>query len=129
MAAVAMQSDTKERVDLATQIHDNRLSWQAPSGPWQVMLFVCVPDGARELVDYLDPDSVGEFVQLTYEKYYETFPEYFGRTIDSRVLRRTDFSLGGRWSCLDACIQRAFSGKVWAKSGPLLSGTLVRYRP
>ncbi len=98
MAAVAMQTETQERVDLMEQIHGNQLTWQAPPGPWQVMLFVCVPDGARGLVDYLDPESVGQFAKLTYDKYYETFPEHFGKTIDSAFYDEPTFHWveGGR---------------------------------
>jgi hypothetical protein len=83
MAAVAMHTQTKERVDLTAQVRQGRLSWQAPAGPWQVMLCVCVRDGAGGLVDYLEPESVRKFVALTYEKYYQTFSNHFGSTIDS----------------------------------------------
>jgi hypothetical protein len=38
---------------------------------------------AGRLVDYLDPEAVGKFITLTYEKYYARFPEHFGKTIDS----------------------------------------------
>ena len=98
MAAVAMHAQTKERVDLTAHVRDNRLTWRAPAGSWQVMLFVCVPDGARGLVDYLDPEAVREFVELTYEKYYQTFPEHFGKTIDSAFYDEPTFHWveGGR---------------------------------
>jgi len=98
MAAVAMHRETQERLDLTTQVRDNRLSWQAPAGPWQVMLFVCAPDGARGLVDYLDPEAVRKFIALTYEKYYQTFPEHFGKTIDSAFYDEPTFHWvqGGR---------------------------------
>ncbi len=98
MAAVAMRTDTKERIDLAEQVQGSQLSWQAPAGSWQIMLFVCVTDGARGLVDYLDPEAVGKFVKLTYDKYYETFPEHFGKTIDSAFYDEPTFHWvqGGR---------------------------------
>ncbi len=32
------------------------------------------PDGARGLVNYLDPEAVKRFIGLTYEKYYVRFP-------------------------------------------------------
>ncbi|MHB8899136.1 MAG: glycosyl hydrolase [Thermoguttaceae bacterium] len=98
MAAVAMHTQTKERVDLAPYVRDGRLAWQAPEGPWQVMLFVCVTDGARGLVDYLDPESVRKFVSLTYDKYYAAFPEHFGKTIDSAFYDEPTFHWveGGR---------------------------------
>ncbi len=98
MAAVAMQSDTKERVDLAVHVQSGRLAWQAPAGNWQVMLFLCVPDGAGGLVDYLDPVAVQKFASLTYDKYYEAFPDHFGKTIDSAFYDEPTFHwvAGGR---------------------------------
>ena len=47
------------------------------------MLFTCVRDGARCLVDYLDPAAVQRFIGLTYQAYYDKFPGQFGATIDS----------------------------------------------
>lgn len=98
MAAVAMERTTRQRVDLGAHVDGGRLTWDAPAGAWQVMLFVCVPDGARGLVDYLDPESVRKFASLTYEKYYEAFPEHFGRTIDSAFYDEPTFHWveGGR---------------------------------
>ena len=78
------------------------------------MLFVCVPDGARDLVDYLDPDAVRKFVELTYEKYYQTFPEHFGKTIDSAFYDEPTFHWvqGGRaWT---PAFNRAFHREVSA---------------
>jgi hypothetical protein len=98
MAAVAMNATTLERLDLASHVQDGRLSWPAPAGTWRVMLFLCVPDGARDLVDYLDPEAVKKFVNLTYEKYYQAFPEHFGKTIDSAFYDEPTFHWieGGR---------------------------------
>jgi hypothetical protein len=96
MAAVAMNASTFERLDLAAHIRDGRLSWQTPAGSWRAMLFVCVPDGARGLVDYLDPESVKKFVDLTYERYCRAFPEHFGKTIDSAFYDEPTFHwIGG----------------------------------
>jgi len=98
MAAVAMHAETKQRVDLIMHVRESHLTWQAPAGSWQVMLFVCVPDGARGLVDYLDPESVRKFVSLTYDQYYAAFPEHFGKTIDSAFYDEPTFHWvqGGR---------------------------------
>jgi hypothetical protein len=98
MAAVAMSSDTKERIDLTARAGQGRLEWAVPQGPWKVMLFTCVPDGARGLVDYLDPEAVTKYVSLTYERYYRRFPEHFGRTIDSAFYDEPTFHWlqGGR---------------------------------
>jgi len=47
------------------------------------MLFTCVRDGGGGLVDYLEPDAVRRFIELTYQAYYDKFPKHFGTTIDS----------------------------------------------
>ena len=120
MAAVAMQSDTKERVDLAAHVQSGRLAWQAPAGNWQVMLFLCVPDGAGGLVDYLDPVAVQKFAALTYDKYYEAFPDHFGKTIDSAFYDEPTFHWVARRTRLDARIQRAIHGEIRLQSGPRL---------
>ena len=98
MAAVAMNTATLERLDLATHISNGRLSWAAPAGTWRVMFFACVSDGAGGLVDYLDPEAVKKFVSLTYEQYYRAFPEHFGKTIDSAFYDEPTFHWvqGGR---------------------------------
>ncbi|MDX9755733.1 MAG: glycosyl hydrolase, partial [bacterium] len=83
MSAVAMQADTLERVLLTPFITNEQLQWQAPAGPWRIMLFSCVRDGNRGLVDYLDPEAVQQFIALTYDKYYEALQPHFGKTIDS----------------------------------------------
>jgi hypothetical protein len=98
MAAVAMHRETKERLDLTGRARDGRLAWNSPPGPWQVLVFTCVSDGARGLVDYLDPDAVRKFIGLTYQKYYDKFPQHFGRTIDSAFYDEPTFhwTQGGR---------------------------------
>ncbi|OHB85327.1 MAG: hypothetical protein A2V98_16360 [Planctomycetes bacterium RBG_16_64_12] len=98
MGAVAMNTGTRERLNLTDRVRDGALTWDVPAGPWKIMLFTCVPDGARGLVDYLDPESVRKFIALTYEKYYEKLPEHFGKTIDSAFFDEPTFHWveGGR---------------------------------
>ena len=83
MGAAAMNTATKEIVDISDRAHDGTLSWDVPAGTWKVMRFACVTDGARDLVDYLSPEAVQQFASLTYQKYYDRFPGHFGTTIDS----------------------------------------------
>ena len=83
MGAVAMNQATKQRENITGQVKDGKLVWVAPAGDWQVMLFTCVRDGAAGLVDYLNPDAVKGFIELTYQAYYDKFPAQFGTTIDS----------------------------------------------
>lgn len=129
MAAVAMEQATLERVDLTGRVQDGKLTWEAPAGAWKVMLFTCVPDGARGLVDYLDPESVGKFISHTYQKYYEKFPQHFGTTIDSAFYDEPTFHWiqGGRaWTpSFNARFQEKFGESparwypaLWMDIGP-----------
>lgn len=79
MAAVAMESQTKQRIDLAGFIKDAKLTWNMPVGTWKVMFFVCEPQS--EFVDYLDPEAVKRWMTLTYDQFYKRFSRHFGTTI------------------------------------------------
>ena len=81
MSIVAMDMESKTRVDLTSRVKDGKVSWSVPKGKWKVMIFVCVKDGDPN-VDYLDPEGVERFVQMTHQQYYDRFKEYFGTTID-----------------------------------------------
>jgi hypothetical protein len=83
MSAVAMNAKTLQRVNLTPRVQGGSLDWQVPAGDWKIMFFTCVVDGARHLVDYLEPESVKKYVSLTYEKYYAALSAHFGKTIDS----------------------------------------------
>ena len=95
MGAVAMNMATYERLDVTGQVREGVLDWKVPSATWKLMAFVCtdeirglcapypdhlIPGG---LVDFLDPDAVRKYIELTYQAYYDAFPEHFGSTIDS----------------------------------------------
>jgi len=82
MSVVAMQMDSRKRVDLTGKIKDGKIAWTVPKGKWKIMTFVCVEDGDPN-VDYLDPDAVAHFVEMTHQQYYDRFKEYFGNTIDA----------------------------------------------
>ena len=45
MSVVAMNTATKERVDLAEKTRERRLRWSVPAGTWKIMDFMCVKDG------------------------------------------------------------------------------------
>lgn len=83
MGAVAMNTATFERKNITAQVKDGKLQWQTPPGTWKVMLFTCVRDGDKGLVNFLDPEAVKRFIDLTYQAYYDKFPQHFGKTIDS----------------------------------------------
>jgi hypothetical protein len=98
MAVVAMQTRNRDRIDLAPFLREGRIEWNVPPGEWQVLTFECVRDGARGLVDYLDPAAVQRFIELTYERYYQRLGPHFGRTIDSAFYDEPTFHWiqGGR---------------------------------
>jgi hypothetical protein len=81
MSVVAMETRTKQRVDLTPLADNGRVTWQAPEGSWKIMIFVCVKDG-EPIVDYLCPEAVSRFVEMTHQQYFDRFKEHFGTTID-----------------------------------------------
>jgi len=81
MSIVAMEMESKKRVNLTGMAKDGKIAWSVPKGKWKVMIFICVKDGDPN-VDYLDPEGVGHFVEMTHRQYYNRFKEYFGNTID-----------------------------------------------
>lgn len=83
MGAVAMNKATKQRENISDKIKDGKIVWSAPAGDWQLMIFTCVRDGGAGLVNYLSPEAVKCFIDLTYQAYYNKFPSHFGTTIDS----------------------------------------------
>ncbi len=84
MGAVGMEKESKKRIDLSAFAGIEKLTANLPAGEWNVMIFTIVADSSsdRKHCDYLSPEAVGKFINLTYDKYYETFPEQFGTTID-----------------------------------------------
>lgn len=80
MAAVAMDTLTRQRISLIPYTKDKQVDWKVPTGAWKVMFFVCVKDGDPN-VDYLDPEAVKLFIKETHEEYYKRFPESFGTVI------------------------------------------------
>lgn len=85
MAAVAMNVETLERINLSDFINERRiLDWKVPKGEWRIMFFTChiAPFFKSYFpVDYLDSTAVSHFMSLTYDKYAEQFSSYFGNTI------------------------------------------------
>ncbi len=85
MAAVAMNMNTKERIDLSEFIVNNLLSWQTTREEgWKVMLFMCqkATFWKHDMpLDAMNPEAVKQFINLTYDKYEEQFGSYFGNTI------------------------------------------------
>ncbi|HUS72073.1 MAG TPA: glycosyl hydrolase [Sedimentisphaerales bacterium] len=80
MSIVAMNTGTKERVDLTGKVSQGSISWSVPKGSWKIMTFVCVLDGDSN-VDYLEPDQVAKFIGMVYQPYYDNFGSDFRPTI------------------------------------------------
>jgi hypothetical protein len=81
MSVVAMNMRTKKRIKLADRARSGKVVWSVPEGQWKIMIFVCVKDGDPN-VDYLDPEAVSHFVEMTHQQYYKRFKAYFGSTVD-----------------------------------------------
>lgn len=83
MSAVAFNEDSLERRDVTEFCSDGNenLIWNE-EGRWSLLRFYCRHDD-HILVNYLEPESVKCFIELTHEAFYRHFPEYFGTTIDS----------------------------------------------
>ena len=79
MAAVAMNADTKERIDLSGNITEETIVWKVPEGNWKIMQFVCVADDDPNM-DYLSEEAAKAYISMTHEAYYKRMPEYFGKT-------------------------------------------------
>ena len=83
MSLVAWNRTTNEIINLREHLNEaNQLTWTAPEGRWQVMLFQCVTDGDPN-VDYLSSEAVSLFIQDTHGAYYKHFPDAFGQTVIS----------------------------------------------
>ena len=80
MSLVAMNTGTKERVDLTGKVRGGAIAWNVPAGSWKIMTFVCVLDGDPN-VDYLEPEQVAKFIGMVYQPYYDKFGQDFGVTI------------------------------------------------
>lgn len=80
MSIVVMETKTLKRLDLTDQISKRTLKWNVPAGEWKIMIFMCVKD-SDHIADYLDPAAVRNFIDMTHEKYYDKFKEYFGTVI------------------------------------------------
>lgn len=89
MGVVAMNIETGERIDVTSLVDGSgQLQYTVPEGQWRIMIFTCIREEPFELwgrkcrfIDYLDPDAVEKFIQITHQQYYDRFPQHFGSTI------------------------------------------------
>ena len=90
MAVTAMNAKTLKIMDLSGYVHDGRLIWNCSEPGWKVLIFTCVQD-EWDHVNYLDPNSVKRFIEITHDVYYKHFKEYFGDVIDSTFYDEPQF--------------------------------------
>lgn len=95
MAGIAMEKNTLERVDVTDRCQSGSLRWHC-GGEWELLTFHCRADSWGK-VNYLDPQAVERFIEITHEEYYRRFASYFGTVIDSTFYDEPWFtSLQGR---------------------------------
>ncbi|MFN3486803.1 MAG: glycosyl hydrolase, partial [Planctomycetota bacterium] len=79
--------DGASLVDLAPQVRNGRLVWDAPAGRWRVMKFTWEYTGPKAMqqkmiaVDGADRECVEWFLRTVYQPHYDRFREDFGKTI------------------------------------------------
>ena len=91
MAVVAMDTATKERIDLTDKITEGVIVWKVPEGRWKIMQFVCVNDGDPNM-DYLSKDAAKAYVTMTHEQYYKRFPNISVRPSPKRFSTNRPFT-------------------------------------
>jgi hypothetical protein len=79
-AVVAMDTVTNARIDLISCVTDGKLKWSSVEGHWKVLVFTCV-DAGNTIVDYMSPEAVQFYINMTHDEYYKRFGKYFGTTI------------------------------------------------
>ena len=89
VGAVAMNLDSRERIDISDRFENGTLVYDVPQGGWKVMLFYLDPRFTPNsqkggFVDYLDRGAVAKYIDLNFEPYYKHLKKYFGT-----VIRRT----------------------------------------
>ncbi|WP_417444158.1 glycosyl hydrolase [Joostella sp.] len=131
LSAVAMNMETKERIDLAPFIENKLLSWSVPKrGDWHVQFYMCRPGTfwkSHMPVDYLDEEAVNIFMDLTYEEYAKRFESYFKNTIqltffdDVGFLRRERTWTGKfneKFEAVNGYAPTLFYPALWYDIGP-----------
>ncbi len=82
---VASLSEEDGILDLSRYIEGNRLTWTPPQGEWKIAVYSkCVLEDPNDVVfgvDYLNPEAMRRFFELTLAPYEEALGEYFGKTI------------------------------------------------
>jgi hypothetical protein len=99
MAAVAMNTQTKERIDVSKFINGKSFSWNVPAGEWKIMLFtssgILNSSVTNDIaVDYLDPAAIKKYIELNNEQFAKRYKDYFGTTIKQTFFDDVGFFTG-----------------------------------
>lgn len=130
MAAVATNTITGERIELSENFKDGKISWKAPKGKWNIMLFPMVKDSFHKkylCVDFMDTVGVRHMINHTYDKYYERFSKYFGNTIKMTFFDDVGFwrhprnwtaTFNEKFEALNGFDPRPYYPALWHNIGP-----------
>nr|HID59475.1 hypothetical protein [Desulfobacterales bacterium] len=53
--------------------------WEVPSGDWVIIAFFSYV--VEDRVDYLNPQTIAKFIEVTHEEYYKRYAQYFNSTV------------------------------------------------
>ncbi|MEL6923834.1 MAG: glycosyl hydrolase, partial [Bacteroidota bacterium] len=130
MAAVAVNQQTNERVEISEFAKDGQLTWQVPAGKWTIMLFPLMKDSFHKkflCMDFMDTTSVRYMINETYEKYKERFGKHFGTTIKTTFFDDVGFwkhprnwtgRFNEKFEELNGFDPRPYYPALWYRIGP-----------
>jgi hypothetical protein len=73
--------DSKTLTDLTALNHSEGETWNVPAGEWRLCVFRLFHEKGWPLPNYLNPDTVKEFLNNTYEQYAVRVGSQFGKAI------------------------------------------------
>nr|WP_319509480.1 glycosyl hydrolase [uncultured Draconibacterium sp.] len=130
MAAVATNTETKQRIEISKRVNDSILVWVVPAGEWKIQLFPLVKDSFHKkylCMDFMDTTAVRYMINETYEKYKERFGQYFGNTIKTTFFDDVGFwrhprnwtpSFNTKFEELNGYDPRPYYPALWEDIGP-----------
>lgn len=130
MAAVAVNPNTNERIEISSLVNNGVLQWQVPKGKWTLMLFPLMKDSFHKkylCMDFMDTVSVRYMINETYEKYKERFGHYFGNTIKTTFFDDVGFwrhprnwtgRFNEKFEALNGYDPRPYYPALWYNIGP-----------
>ncbi|HWH70268.1 MAG TPA: glycosyl hydrolase, partial [Candidatus Sulfotelmatobacter sp.] len=82
--------DLQKKTDLSAQVHNGKLSWQAPPGRWRVLAITesRLFEGTHAALNYADhipypnllqPEPIARFLELTHQRYAQHLGDNLGR--------------------------------------------------